>query len=56
MTLYVIYEKAPASTGQDELRMVEMFDRKEHAQTVLDALESVNILFNNYVIVERKDK
>lgn len=48
---YTIYSLSPAPWG-DAYRMVEMFDTKEDAEKVLKALESVNILFHYYKIIE----
>jgi len=49
--MYSIYSLTPAPWG-DAYRLVETFDTKEDAEKVLATLESVNILFNCYKIVE----
>jgi hypothetical protein len=47
---YQIYSLSPAPWG-DDYRLVETFDTKEDAESVLKALEEVNILLNCYKIV-----
>ena len=46
-----IYELTPMPFG-DEYRLVETFENWEDATTVLKALESVNINFNLYKLVD----
>lgn len=48
---YAIYELTPAPWG-DDYRFVKAFDTKEDAESVLKALEKVNIDFTLYKIVE----
>ena len=45
-----IYSVTPCGDNEDEFRLVEVFDTREYALTVLEALECVNINFNYYVI------
>lgn len=51
--LFAIYEVNPTPKGND-YRFIQAFDRREDAQKVLDALESVNIDFNIYELIEEK--
>lgn len=51
MKCYAIYELTPAPWG-DDYRYIKAFDRKEDAEKVLAALESVNIDFSLYKIIE----
>ena len=53
--MYCIYSLTPAPRG-DEYRFVEGFDTRESAELVLKALEDVNIDFNVYRIIERKEE
>ena len=50
---YSIYELTPAPWG-DYHRFIQVFDRKKDAECVLKALESVNISFHCYKIIEQK--
>ncbi len=52
MKLFQIVELTPDSNGCDDVRVVEIFDRKEDAQLVLDTLERVNVDFNTYRLKE----
>jgi hypothetical protein len=52
MTFYSIYSLAPTEDGEDDYRLVEMFEREEDAELVLAALEKVNFSFNCYRIQE----
>ena len=49
--MFAIYSLTPAPWG-DDYRFVEGFDTKDQAEVVLKALESVNIDFNLYKVVE----
>jgi len=51
--VYSIYSVNPSETGIS-LRLIEIFETKADAEIVLKALESVNIHFNTYKIVEEK--
>lgn len=51
--MFVIYELTPAPWG-DDYRIVKGFCCKEDAESVLRALERVNIDFSVYKIVEMK--
>ena len=55
MKSWIIYENFPTK-NKDEKRVVEVFETKEDAQIVFDALESVNKLFNCYTIEEGLEK
>jgi len=46
-----IYSINPAPWG-DDYRLVELFDTKAGAEKVLEVLESVNIYYNEYKIVD----
>lgn len=55
--MYTIYSHTPYEIEEygklvtkDDKRYVESFETKEDAETVLKALESVNISFNSYSI------
>lgn len=50
---YTIYSLNPAPWG-DAYRLVERFDTKEDAESVLKALENVNVLMNCYKIIEEE--
>lgn len=50
---YIIYDIVPAPWG-DDYRHIELFDREEDAELVLEALEKVNINFNYYKIIKRE--
>lgn len=49
---YVIYSLTPAPLGKDYHRLVECFDNKKDAESVLSILEKVNVLFHCYKIVK----
>lgn len=49
--MFSIYSLTPAPWG-DQFRYVESFDRYEDAKKVWDCLESVNISFNCYKIID----
>ena len=49
--MYAIYSLTPAPWG-DDYRYVEGFDYKDDAKKVMSCLNSVNINFNLYVIVD----
>lgn len=49
--MFSIHSISPAPWGYD-YRLVETFDNKEQAEIVLKALESVNISFNCYKIID----
>jgi hypothetical protein len=49
--MFAIHSITPAPWG-DAYRLVETFETKEQAEIVLKALESVNISFNCYQIVD----
>jgi len=53
--LYIIFELAPSPCGKDSYRFVEAFENIEDATTVLNALESVNILSAYYKILTSKE-
>jgi len=55
MKLWIIYENFPTK-NKNEKRVVEVFETKEDAQIVFDALESVNKSFNCYTIEEGLEK
>ena len=52
MTFYSIYSLDPGDNGEDEYRLVEMFDNEDDAKYVLAALEKVNWVPNVYRIQE----
>ena len=52
--MFFIYSLTPAPWG-DDYRFVEGFDREVDAKKVLKALESVNISFNLYQIVDMRE-
>lgn len=54
LTFYSIYSLDPGDNGEDEYRLVEMFDNEDDAKYVLAALEKVNFAFNVYRIQEMK--
>jgi hypothetical protein len=47
--MFTIHELTPAPWG-DNYRLVASFETREDAESVLHALEKVNILFNTYKI------
>ena len=49
--MFVIYSLTPSKGGM-EYRLVEVYDTKADAELVLNSLESVNVYFNTYRIVE----
>ena len=53
MKQYAIYSISPAPWG-DNYRLIEMFEEKEDADAVLEILETVNVNFNVYKIIEWK--
>ena len=54
MKLYCIHELTPAPWGIS-YRYIVGYDNKEDAETLLKCLESMNILFNTYKIIEWKE-
>ena len=53
--MFVIYSLTP-SKGGTEYRLVEVYDTKADAELVLKSLESVNVYFNTYRIVEHRSE
>jgi len=51
MKIFAIYELTPAPWG-DNYRCIKGFDCREDAESVLKALEIVNIDFSFYKIIE----
>lgn len=49
--MFAIHKLTPAPWGND-YRLIETFDTRADAEVVLAALESVNISFNCYQIVD----
>lgn len=49
--MVAIYELTPAPWG-DDYRLVAQFDTKEDAEKVLASLESVNVNFSVYKIID----
>ena len=49
--MIALYSLTPATWG-DNYRLVESFDNREDATTVLKALESVNISWNLYKLID----
>jgi hypothetical protein len=48
--MFAIYSIDPDEHNNEVKRLVEVFDRREEAQVVLDALERVNVNWNYYRI------
>lgn len=49
---YKIVSLEPNPDGTDDERLVEGFENREDAESVLSALEKVNVLFHCYQIKE----
>ena len=47
---FLIVEVTPGENG-DYIRLVEIFETRQDAETVLTALESINYLFKYYKII-----
>lgn len=52
MKFYSIYSLDPDENGDEEYRLVEMFESEEDANYVLSALEKVNVMSNTYRLQE----
>ena len=53
--MYNLVSIDPAENNSTQIRVVEQFERLNDALVVLKALESVNIVFNCYGIIEDSD-
>ena len=54
MRLYCIYELTPAPWG-DNHRYIVGYDNREDAEEVLKCLNSVNTIFDTFIIIEWKE-